>query len=190
MRAFSKKRPVGACTAFCRLNAPVMSIKVSSEVWRHSRHKSGNLLVLLALADHADDRGICWPGIPLLALEVRLSERHTRRCVGQLIASGEVEILPDRAPSGGTLYRIRVDRLGSENFSGGTSASDHVTPMSVTADADDQPPATPYIEEPSNKSSEHPSSKLNRSNSRNPREAKRLPIPDSIGLISSPKNGF
>ena len=44
-----------------------MSIKVAIEVWRGSQHKSGNLLVLLALADHADDQGKAWPGIPLLA---------------------------------------------------------------------------------------------------------------------------
>src|SRR5262245_39475872 len=101
-----------------------MSIKVSTEVWQGSRNKSGNLLVLLALADHADDRGIAWPGIPLLAHKARLSERHTRRCLKQLVASGELEILPNQAPSGKALYKIRLDQLNPDNLSRGTSASD------------------------------------------------------------------
>jgi hypothetical protein len=58
-----------------------MSIKVATQVWNGSRHKSGDLLVLLALADHADDQGKAWPGIPLLGRKARLSQRHTRRCL-------------------------------------------------------------------------------------------------------------
>jgi hypothetical protein len=93
-----------------------MSIKVATEVWKGSRHKSGNLLVLLALADHADDEGKAWPSVSLLACKARLSKRHTRRCVNQIVASGEVEILPNRAPSGRTWYKIRLDQLTPGKF--------------------------------------------------------------------------
>ena len=69
-----------------------MSIKVATQVWKGSRHKSGDLLVLLALADHADDQGKAWPGIPLLARKARLSERHARRCLNQMLARTRTRI--------------------------------------------------------------------------------------------------
>ena len=34
-----------------------MSIKVQSHVWEHSPAKGGELLILLAIADFADDNG-------------------------------------------------------------------------------------------------------------------------------------
>jgi len=169
-----------------------MSIKVSTEVWQGSRNKSGNLLILLALADHADDQGMAWPGVPLLARKARFSQRHTRRCLNQLVASGELEILPNEAPSGRTLYRIRLDQLHPDNLSYGTSASESVTPMSVSTDTGDRSLAPPYIEEPSTKSSKEPSSKMkiNISNPKNPAGKKHAHSCDAIGLVSSPKCGF
>jgi hypothetical protein len=38
-----------------------MSIKVMSQVWEHSTRKGTRLLLLLALADFANDEGICYP---------------------------------------------------------------------------------------------------------------------------------
>jgi hypothetical protein len=169
-----------------------MSIKVSTEVWQGSRHKSGNLLVLLAVADHADDQGTAWPGVRLLARKARLSQRHTRRCLNELVASGELEILPNRAPSGRTLYRIRLDKLDPDNLSVGTSASDEVTPVSTIADAGDLPGSPPYIEEPPIKSSKEPSSftKINSPKPETPVRKKYARPKDSVGLISPPKSGF
>jgi hypothetical protein len=169
-----------------------MSIKVATQVWQGSGHKSGNLLVLLALADHADDQGKAWPGIPLLARKARLSERHARRCLNQLIASGEVEILPNRAPSGRKWYQIRLDQLSPDNLSARTSASDDVTPVSNKTDTADRVADPTYIEEPSIKPSEQSSSqtKISHSNPQNPFGKNRSRRPDSFGLISSPKNGF
>jgi hypothetical protein len=127
-----------------------------------------------------------------LAREARLSQRHTRRCLNELVASSELEILPKQAPSGRTLFKIRLDQLAPDNLSTGTSASSDVTPMSVSADADDRQPASPYIEEPSTKSSDEPNSqmKIALSNPKNPPGKKTYPTPDAIGLVSSPKSGF
>jgi hypothetical protein len=169
-----------------------MSIKVATQVWNGSRHKSGDLLVLLALADHADDQGKAWPGIPLLARKARLSERHTRRCLNRLVSSCEVEVLPNRAPSGRNLYQIRLDRLSTDNLSARTSASDKMTPVSNKTDAADRVGDTTYIEEPSTKPSEQSSSqmRISHSNPQNPLRKNRLKRTDSLGLISPPKSGF
>jgi helix-turn-helix protein len=187
--AYSKQAKLGAGSS---PSFSFMSIKVSTEIWEGSKHKSGNLLVLLALADHADDRGTAWPGIALLARKARLSQRHTRRCLSELVASGELEILPNQAPSGRALYRIRLDKLESGILSAETSASDEVTPVSVTPDATDRAVGPPYIEEPSTESSEEPTSKIkiDISNPKNPPGKKHSYSPDAIGLVSSPKSGF
>ena len=137
-----------------------MSIKVAAQVWNGSRHKSGDLLVLLALADHADDQGKAWPGIPLLARKARLSERHTRRCLNRLASSCEVEILPNAAPSGRNLYHIRLDRLTPDNLSTGTPESDDVTPLSNNTDSADRAATPTYIGEPSTEPSEQSVSQI------------------------------
>jgi hypothetical protein len=177
--------------AQCHRNI-IMSIKVSTEVWQGSRHKSGNLLLLLAMADHADDKGRAWPGIPLLAHKARLSERHTRRCLSELLASGELEILPEPAPSGGKWYQIRLDLLTPDNLSTETSASDHRTPVSKIADAHDHRSNSPYIEESSNEPSIQPRAEVNIIPSTPERRTQKKLFrgPDAIGLISQPKNGF
>ncbi len=122
-----------------------MSIAVSSQVWEYSRQKSGNLLVLLAIADHADERGIAWPGIPLLARKTRLSERHVRRCLISLAVADELETFPNASPIGGPLYRIRLEHLADFR----TAKPTQLTPVSGSEDVD----VTPSIREPSEETS-------------------------------------
>jgi hypothetical protein len=68
-----------------------MSIRVMSQVWEESEHSGGKLLVLLALADAANDEGICWPSIATLALKSRMSERNVQRLLRELELSGEIK---------------------------------------------------------------------------------------------------
>jgi hypothetical protein len=74
-----------------------MSVKFMARVWAHSRRKDGELLVMLALADFANDAGECWPSIPVLAQKARLTERQTRRVLKKLEEAGEIR----KAPSNG-----------------------------------------------------------------------------------------
>ena len=50
-----------------------MSIKVMTWAWGLSNMNSGEKLVLLALADHADDEGYCWPGTTGIAVKCSIS---------------------------------------------------------------------------------------------------------------------
>src|SRR5689334_5397835 len=68
-----------------------MSVRVMARVWAHSQQKGGELLVMLALADFANDAGESWPSIPILAQKARLSDRQTRRVLRDLEAVGEVK---------------------------------------------------------------------------------------------------
>ena len=67
-----------------------MSVKVMARVWAHSQRKDGELLVMLALADFANDAGESWPSIPVLAAKARLTERQTRRVLSKLEEAGEI----------------------------------------------------------------------------------------------------
>ncbi len=44
-------------------------------------------LILMALADAADDHGICWPSVPTVAAKCRVSDRTVRRGMQTLVTS-------------------------------------------------------------------------------------------------------
>ena len=67
-----------------------MSVRTITRVWEYSNQSSTDLLLLLAIADHADDDGVCWPGISRLAKKTRTSERQTIRNVEKLARRGEI----------------------------------------------------------------------------------------------------
>lgn len=69
-----------------------MSIKVMTRVWELSAQRGSGLLLMLALADHAADDGICWPGIERLAHYCRLQERQTQKLLADLDATPELHI--------------------------------------------------------------------------------------------------
>lgn len=70
-----------------------MSVKIMSEVWEHSSHKSTELLTLIALADWANDDGFCWYGMSRIAKRVRIERRGLARVMSALVTSGELERL-------------------------------------------------------------------------------------------------
>jgi hypothetical protein len=71
-----------------------MSIRLMSQVWEDDRIQSqAELLVLLALADHARDDGLCWPSIRTIAAKARIEERSAQRILRRLIEKGLVELV-------------------------------------------------------------------------------------------------
>ena len=71
-----------------------MSIRLMSQVWEDTRIGSqAELLVLLALADHARDDGLCWPSMRSIAGKARIEERSARRIIRRLIEKGFVELV-------------------------------------------------------------------------------------------------
>ena len=77
-----------------------------SEVWSSAPVSGSELLVLLALADFADDGGECWPAIETLAAKARLKRRATQYAVRTLIDAGLLEVRPNAGPRTVNLYRV------------------------------------------------------------------------------------
>jgi len=70
-----------------------VSVAVLSWVWDCSPVKGARRLVLLALADHADDETwSCWPSVRRIAAKTQIPERSVRRLLGELKEAGAIEV--------------------------------------------------------------------------------------------------
>jgi hypothetical protein len=65
-------------------------IKRMVAVWELSNHGGSALLLLLAIADYADENGLAWPGTSALAQKTRLYRGGIPRVIDRLCASGEL----------------------------------------------------------------------------------------------------
>lgn len=84
-----------------------MSVRYIDRVWANQELKGGRLLVMLALADHANDAGECWPSQRHLAAKSRLTERQLRRVITALTKEGYLAIAEKGLGRGKkTLYRL------------------------------------------------------------------------------------
>ena len=84
-----------------------MSIKVMSWVWDHSPYRDDALLVHLALADWANDSGICWPNQKSIAAKARCSVEHVRRVTKRMQEDGYLSILKHSSgPGSSHVYQI------------------------------------------------------------------------------------
>jgi hypothetical protein len=90
-----------------------MSVKASSAVWQTSVTKGGELLVLLALADRANDAGMCYPGLEDIAGKSRLSIRQVRRCIRQLEKIGELIVELNDGPRWCNRYTLTAVTKGA-----------------------------------------------------------------------------
>ncbi len=65
-----------------------------AEVWAAQMASSTDKLVLLALADNANDAGVCWPSVSNLCIKTSLAERSVRQSIARLRECGYVEVKP------------------------------------------------------------------------------------------------
>jgi len=78
-----------------------MSVQWLSWVFEHSATKGAKRLVLLSLANHADDKGVCWPSMTTIAREAGLSRRRAEDGIRALVSDGLVERSINAAPAVG-----------------------------------------------------------------------------------------
>ena len=56
-----------------------MSIAIMNQIWNTRTSGGTHRLLLMALADRADEDGICWPGVDYLANKVQVTARQLKR---------------------------------------------------------------------------------------------------------------
>lgn len=77
-----------------------------NRVWETSAAKNSALVVMLALANRADEDGLCWPGVAYIAKRARLEERQVQNILRQLAASGELYVTSGGGRGNTNLYFI------------------------------------------------------------------------------------
>ena len=95
-------------------------------------------LVLMSLADAADDQGLCWPSIPTLARKCCISTRTVQRILGELVEAGLLRAEPrfrkDRSRSSNR-YCLALE--GGDNLSGAPDMGDRGPLTPVTGPRDE-----------------------------------------------------
>jgi len=92
-----------------------MSIEIMTRVWANSKQKGSALLLMVSIADYANERGVAYPSIETLARKVRMSERNVQLLLRKLEEAGEIAIKPNAGPAGCNLYRIILDEDSGVN---------------------------------------------------------------------------
>jgi hypothetical protein len=83
-----------------------MSIRVMSQVWESTTLDPFERLVLLSLADHADDEGHCYPSIARLCRRTGMKERGVQNVIRRLEEKGCLTIAPNKGKRGTNLYTV------------------------------------------------------------------------------------
>ncbi|MBK7044548.1 MAG: helix-turn-helix domain-containing protein [Rhodanobacteraceae bacterium] len=109
-----------------------MSIPFWNWAWRQEQLTSIETLLLLSLADMADDAGHSFPGIKMLAKRCRTSERTIQRCIAALKERGLLQVRPRivEGQQSSNFYTLVAD-LGAPNAKKGQGESCH--PVSSTS---------------------------------------------------------
>jgi hypothetical protein len=90
-----------------------MSIKRMSAVWEYSQHKGSALLLMLAIADMADDLGVAWPGYGYLARKIRMGRDSAIRLADVCHESGELWRV-QRSQQRSNMYVVAIGLTGDE----------------------------------------------------------------------------
>lgn len=100
-----------------------MSVRTMARVWERSRSAGSHLLMLLAIADFADDDGNAYPAVQTLAQKCRMKSRNANVILAALRASGELQVKQNEGPHGTNLYRIVLADQPLQNSTGVQSLS-------------------------------------------------------------------
>jgi hypothetical protein len=83
-----------------------MSVRVMTWVWQNGPTDPTERLILLALADHANDQGECYPSMAGIAAKASVTERGARGIMRRLEAGGWVSTKVGGGRGGKSNYRV------------------------------------------------------------------------------------
>lgn len=85
-----------------------MSIRVMSQIWDSGPSDRSELVVMLALADYANDDGECWPSMAGIAQKARMTERGAQKILRRLEETGWLKIETGGGRGGKNHYVIQA----------------------------------------------------------------------------------
>jgi hypothetical protein len=103
------------------------SVSVMSKVWQGGPEETSQRLLLLALADAANDEGFCWPGTSNLARKICTSVRTVLRLFKSLEKDGSITIKRKAHLSKGNTYQINLAKLDDIAMSRDTVSRDDLS---------------------------------------------------------------
>jgi hypothetical protein len=84
-----------------------MSVEAISWVWKFSRSRLAARLLMLRIANNADENGCnSWHTVPSMARATKLSERQVTRASRTLEALGEITVAFNAGPNGANVYTL------------------------------------------------------------------------------------
>lgn len=185
-----------------------VSIKVTNWVWSRSESRNGARLVMLALADRADDKGLAWPSIEDLMERTKLSRRAVQKGIAALVEEGELEVENGGGRHRSNRYRIvpkpctsdavtpeeprtsdAVSALETAHFEQETASNLRETAHSATRNSVQSAPEPPLepSEEPSGNHHNYPAAEEDRLPAVRDVEEDRLP--DEIARLQDAMSG-
>jgi hypothetical protein len=117
-----------------------MSVRVMGYVWDFSEAHGLTRLVMLALADHADHEGECWPSVETIARKCRVGRRTVQRALDEAERAGELVRVSGGGRGQPNRYRVLptvVDNYGDkprqpDTLSKETAPTGHETAPTTT----------------------------------------------------------
>jgi hypothetical protein len=134
-----------------------MSITATSYVLNHRFGSSTRKLIMIGIADFANDSGEAWPSIDTLAQRAECSRRTVQESIRQLEKDGDLQIRPNAGQNGCHRYRIIFRKTEASYATRNLSKTDRAKsapPQSfeqvqnsdaqtARGGADDRPPSAP-----------------------------------------------
>lgn len=86
-----------------------------SRVWDHSRSTGIDRLVLLAIADNANDQGLAWPGFEHLASKTRVARSTVQLAIKRLCVLGELSYENRRVEGrqAQNIFKVLIPNVGN-----------------------------------------------------------------------------
>lgn len=156
-----------------------MSVRTMARVWDQSGHAGTELLMLLAIADFADDEGNAYPAVQTLAAKCRMSSRNANFILSALRQTGELEVRANEGPKGTNRYKVVTGLKPTSPL----KPASPLKPTSSTPEAGFLKPLKPTSDEPSLNHQEPPIGRV-----RTPNSSACPPPPVEELILEQPKS--
>ena len=136
-----------------------MSLRAITWAWSLDIKNPTRKLVLMALCDHVDEEGLCWPSVKLIAERSGCKRRTVQRHLRDLEQAGIIEAIPHYRDDGSqTSNRYRVimswggEKVTRRGVMGDTGGASPVSPHESSG----EPPSKKQRTSPKRKTPDYP----------------------------------